>query len=242
MTGKTRHPPALVGGLLVSCFLPSLTNRASAETGYDLWLRYAPVSEGQQRDAYRKSASAIVGSGSSATYRVTVAELQRGLRGLLGAEVPVAKTVRADGAVVVGTPSGSPVIAGLGWTEALAGLGHEGYLIRSARIGGHAATVIASAGEIGALYGAFHFLRLIQTDQPVTDLDIAQRPRLQRQLLNHWDNLDGTIERGYAGPSLWKWEELPARVDPRVLDYARANASIGINGTGSTASTPAPNR
>ena len=50
-------------------------------------------------------------------------------------------------------------------------------------------------------------------------------------MLNHWDNLDGTIERGYAGRSLWKWDELPGRVDPRVVDYARANASIGINGT-----------
>ena len=60
---------------------------------------------------------------------------------------------------------------------------------------------------------------------------MAARPRLRRRLLNHWDNLDGTIERGYAGRSLWDWDELPGRVDPRVADYARANASIGINGT-----------
>jgi alpha-glucuronidase len=50
-------------------------------------------------------------------------------------------------------------------------------------------------------------------------------------MLDHWDNLDGSIERGYAGRSLWKWDELPERVDPRVVDYARANASIGINAT-----------
>ena len=88
-------------------------------------------------------------------------------------------------------------------------------------------TVIASTGEAGALYGAFHFLRLIQTRQPLAPLDIAERPRLERRLLNHWDNLDGSIERGYAGRSLW-W---PDRDDQRVRDYARANASIGINGT-----------
>jgi len=54
---------------------------------------------------------------------------------------------------------------------------------------------------------------------------------MARRLLNHWDNLDGSIERGYAGPSLWAWAELPGVVDPRVEEYARANASIGINGT-----------
>ena len=50
-------------------------------------------------------------------------------------------------------------------------------------------------------------------------------------MLNHWDNMDGTIERGYAGRSLWQWNELPGTLSPRYVDYARANASIGINGT-----------
>jgi alpha-glucuronidase len=49
-------------------------------------------------------------------------------------------------------------------------------------------------------------------------------------MLNHWDNLNGSIERGYAGRSLWDWNALPEKVDPRLRDYARANASIGING------------
>ena len=54
---------------------------------------------------------------------------------------------------------------------------------------------------------------------------------MQLRMLNHWDNMDGTIERGYAGRSLWQWNELPDTLDPRYVDYARANASIGINGT-----------
>ena len=93
------------------------------------------------------------------------------------------------------------------------------------------AVVIASPSEVGTLYGTFHFLRLLQTGRPIDALDIRERPRLARRLLNHWDNLDGSIERGYAGHSLWNWDELPARVDPRVLDYARANASLGLNGS-----------
>ncbi len=134
-----------------------------------------------------------------------------------------------DVIVVVGTPKSSPLIAGLKWP--LVELGAEGFRIRSAKLGGRAVTVIAANGEIGALYGAFHFLRLLQTQQPITNLNIVQKPRLQLRMLNHWDNLDGSIERGYAGRSLWNWQELPDKVDPRLRDYARANASLGINGS-----------
>src|SRR5690606_41173303 len=67
--------------------------------------------------------------------------------------------------------------------------------------------------------------------QPIDALDVAEAPRIQRRILNHWDNLDRTVERGYAGFSLWDWHKLPDYLDPRYTDYARANASIGINGT-----------
>ncbi len=109
----------------------------------------------------------------------------------------------------------------------LNGVGPEGFRIRSA---GKVVTITAGS-DIGALYGTFHFLRLLQTEQSITRLQIDESPRLKLRLLNHWDNLDRTIERGYAGQSLWKWDELPRHVDPRLTDYARTNASIGINGT-----------
>jgi alpha-glucuronidase len=203
---------------------------ARAETGYDLWLRYAPVTDDAARADYRKAATAIVAQDRGPTATIAAAELERGLGKLLAAPVPRANAVRA-GAIVIGTPAGSPLVSALGWSAELDPLGPEGYVIRSTRIGGQPATVIASRGEQGLLYGAFHLLRLVQTGQPVAALHVSARPRNQRRLLNHWDNLDGTIERGYAGGSLWKWDELPGRVDPRILDYARANASIGINGT-----------
>jgi alpha-glucuronidase len=203
---------------------------AVAESGRDLWLRYPPIGDEATRTAYRRAVSAIIVPTESATGRIITAELQRGLRGLLAVEIPLSDSVAA-GAVVVGTPATSAIVAGLGWGELFARLGDEGYVIRSTSINGHAVTVIASRGEVGALYGVFHFLRLLQTRQPIGKLDITERPRLALRLLNHWDNLDGSIERGYAGSSLWGWTELPDNIDPRVADYARANASIGINGT-----------
>ena len=204
---------------------------ARAETGYDLWLRYKPVATAERRARYRTQATAIVVEGRGPTAGLAAAELDRGLSGLLAVGVRRASTVHGAGAIVVGTPANSPIVASLDWGDTLARLGDDGYVIRSTQVYGHPATVVASQGELGALYGTFHLLRLIQTEQPLAGLDVAQKPRLERRLLDHWDNLDGTIERGYAGASLWKWDELPGRVDPRVADYGRANASIGINGT-----------
>ncbi|WP_286592126.1 alpha-glucuronidase [Sphingobacterium sp. N143] len=90
-------------------------------------------------------------------------------------------------------------------------------------------TVISAGTSAGLLYGAFHLLRLQQLGGNLQGLDLTEKPSYALRMLNHWDNLDGTVERGYAGHSLWKWDELPAVISPRYREYARANASIGIN-------------
>jgi alpha-glucuronidase len=181
----------------------ALAGPASAETGYDLWLRYRPLSDAARLQAGRRHAAAIVRDGApSDTARTAIAELQRGLSGLLHAQVQVVDRI-ADGAVLIATPAGSSALASLGWRGTLERLGADGYVIRSATLQGKNVTVIASAGEAGVLYGVFHFLRLLQTGRSLAAVNIAERPRLERRLLNHWDNLDGTIERGYAGQSLW---------------------------------------
>lgn len=212
-----------------SIILFLLAGTADADDGYRLWLRYDALPS-RMIAVYRPRVTAIVVTGNSATLNAIRGEFVNGLTGLLGSAVPIA-SVNRDGAVVVGTPKTSPFIAGLRWETQLAQLGPEGFRIRSAKLGAHSVTVIASDGEIGALYGAFHFLRLLQTLQPINRLDVTQKPRVQLRMLDHWDNLDGSIERGYAGRSLWNWSALPDAVDPRLLDYARANASIGINGS-----------
>ncbi|KAA0129585.1 alpha-glucuronidase [Chryseobacterium sp. SN22] len=91
--------------------------------------------------------------------------------------------------------------------------------------------VVSAPKESGLLYGVFHMLRLQQTNANLNNLNITEKPSYDVRILNHWDNLDGSIERGYAGHSLWKWEDLPNTVSPRYEEYARANASIGINAT-----------
>lgn len=85
---------------------------------------------------------------------------------------------------------------------------------------------ITSASDVGVLYGVYDLLRT-----PVNPGESRRSsPAFGRRILNHWDNLDGTVERGYAGRSLWKWDELPDSISPRYEEYARANAAVGING------------
>lgn len=201
---------------------------AHAEDGYELWLRYRPL-PAEQVDGYRAFASRLVAGAATPTQAATRAELLRGLGGLLGEPPPLSDAVAEGGTLIVGTAQSSPLIARLRLD--IRDLGREGYLIRSVVIDGHAATVIAANDDIGALYGAFRFLRLLQTRQPIDDLDLGESPKLQLRLLDHWDNLDRSVERGYAGESIWDWHKLPDYLDPRYTDYARANASLGINGT-----------
>lgn len=200
---------------------------ATADDGYRLWLRYDQLPK-QSLERYRRQIKSIAVQGTSPTFDAIRRELSLGCSGLLGTSVVVGD--RDDASVAVGLPQTSPLIGKLRWEAELKKLGPEGYRIRTIRDGDRAAVVIASTSDTGALYGAFHFLRLLQIEQPLDRLQVDQSPRLKLRLLNHWDNLDGSIERGYAGKSLWNWAELPQHVDPRLTDYARANASIGING------------
>jgi alpha-glucuronidase len=208
----------LIAGLLALLF----ATPAFAEDGYDLWLRYHRVEA-----SYRVPATALVPRGDTPTIAAATRELARGLSGLTGRNIATAKDI-GEGAIVYGTPATSPLNKGL--APQLAGLGDEGYLIRTLATQGRHVTVIAANSDAGVLYGAFAYLRAIQTRQSLASLDVASAPRLKVRILDHWDNLDRTQERGYAGFSLWDWHKMPDYMSPRYTDYARADASIGING------------
>jgi alpha-glucuronidase len=216
----------LFAGLVVS-------SAVSAEDGYELWLRYPLVSDAALLQQYRQTIGSIVVLGDSPTLRIAREELQRGLRGLLGRDVTVAREVAA-GALIVGSVeqfTDSRVPGSSDLRDAVGPPGGEGYGLRSTVVGGRRVTVIAGQSEVAALYGAYHLLRLLQTHQRIDALAITESPRVEHRILNHWDDLDGAVERGYAGGSLWDWHKLPDYLSPRYADYARANASLGINGT-----------
>lgn len=211
--------------LLLLCVLPS-----SAEDGYDLWLRYKRIDNNAVRLSYRKTITAIHVAGQSPTIDAVKKELSLGLNGLLQTSIPFATGKPAANTLIAGTRSALTTLKLLpGDVGELPG--PEGFLITSKTIDGKHYTIITADTETGVLYGAFHLLRLMQTLQPIENLHIVSAPRVKLRLLNHWDNLNRYVERGYAGISIWNWHTLPEYIDDRYIDYARANASIGINGT-----------
>ncbi|WP_306319623.1 MULTISPECIES: alpha-glucuronidase family glycosyl hydrolase [unclassified Streptomyces] len=200
-----------------------------AEDGYDLWLRYRRIEDPALSQRYRTALGTLVWQGGGPQQRAAVDELTRGLTGLLGARTTPRETPGPGAALVVGTPKTSPLVRALVPTADLEPLGDEGYVIRTATHHGARRTLVAARTDRGVLYGAFHLLRLLQTERPLDHLDITERPAAPLRIANHWDNKDGSIERGYAGRSFFDWDRLP-RLDDRYTDYARTLASLGING------------
>ncbi|HZC27311.1 MAG TPA: alpha-glucuronidase family glycosyl hydrolase, partial [Actinopolymorphaceae bacterium] len=200
------------------------------EDGHELWLRYRLVDQSQLLDSYRLALTQIVHVPDVGVLPSAEAELARGLTGLLGRTIDVVPGPSRDGAVVLGTPDTSPIVRAQVPAAVLSEVGDEGYVLRRARVGGFDVVLVASTGDRGVLYGAFHLLRLLQTQRSLRTLDVTERPVNPLRLANHWDNLDRSVERGYAGESIFHWDELP-QTQPRYVDYARTLASVGVNGT-----------
>ncbi len=205
--------------LVLGFILSAIAFSASAEDGSRLWLRFNKTTT----DA--NLFSSIVAYTKSLPYK----EFQSAWTELKGQEL-ASKTIVENGSLLIGTAKDKQ-IRNLGLQKELVALGNEGYMIKSVSVNGKKATVVASLTDKGLLYGVFHLLRIVQMNEFSDQLNIKEKPSYALRILNHWDNLDGTVERGYSGHSIWNWEELPAVLSPRYQEYARANASIGINAT-----------
>lgn len=202
-----------------------------AENGYELWLRYQPLQDKALQDNYRKQITGYFIDGSSETLSIAKEELSNGLSGLLGQKYIQSNSASSPTVSLIAGQGTSPALSHTGIGQLLLDIGDEGFIIVSKTINGKKKIIVSGNTDKSVLYGIFHLLRLIQTQQPLDQLKIVSVPKLKLRMLNHWDNLDRTVERGYAGFSLWNWHTLPGFIDQRYKDYARANASIGINGT-----------
>lgn len=193
-----------------------------AEDGSKLWLRYT-----SPEVVY--DFSKVTMDENNPTLEKALNELSIAWQSFTGKDIETRQTTE-NSSLTIGTAK-SKNIASIIPSKDFDGLGNDGYIIRNTNKEGKQSIIIASNTDIGVLYGVFHFLRLIQTNQLSESIDIVEKPMFDIRILNHWDNLDRTVERGYAGYSLWKWDELPNTLSPRYEAYARANASIGINAT-----------
>jgi alpha-glucuronidase len=208
----------------------SLAMPAAAENGYDLWLRFAPLAAeaGERADG---RFNLIVSTIESPTTDAAVDELRRGLDGLFGGDIAAdGRDFAGDlgGTVVLGTPESLDAI-GVG--VEIASDHRDAFVVATRTIDDERMTLIAGNSDVAQLYGAYALLRYLASNGDPRRIELDSAPRIDHRLLNHWDNLDRSVERGYAGQSLWDWTTLPEHRDRRYTDYARANASVGINGT-----------
>jgi alpha-glucuronidase len=208
--------------LVVALALP-----VSAETGYQAWLRYAPLDKSAAQ-AYQALPASVVVPKNSEILTAAQEELIRGVRGMLG------KTLRAGGgdikqpAIVLVTLDGLHALRP-GFDGSLA-LTNDGFSITPAVIHDFPCLVITSPTDRGILYGVFRLLSAMARHESLTTRYVAQQPFAPIRWVNQWDNLDGRIERGYGGRSIF-FENGGVRADlTRVRDYARLLASVGING------------
>ncbi len=218
--GVVNRIGAWLAALLLGVLASGLAGAAAqAEDGYDLWLRHAPL-DPARAEAAREVLGPVElrgdGSGTAGTAR---GEIERGLAGMLGAD-------RGNRSITLALTQ--DLTEGERWLAAeLAGAPPGSFVIAADP---NAGTIVAARDDTGLLYGAFALLRHVAGDRPLPEVARTYRPGMPLRLLNHWDNPDGHVERGYAGRSIFDWWHLPERLDPRMIDYARANASIGING------------
>ncbi len=206
-------------------FFITIPATLQAEDGYRLWLRYDRLTDIHVINQYKKLIAYPAVIGNSATIQVAKEEFIKGLSGLTGLSINPSTITTANNTLII--EKASPLAS----KTDLSKIEDEGFLIFNLKNASSKKIIITANSDIGILYAVFHFLRLMQTHQSIENLNIVSAPRMKLRLLNHWDNLNRTVERGYAGFSIWNWHTLPGYIDQRYVDYARANASIGINGS-----------
>jgi len=195
------------------------------ETGYECWLRYKSIEDRSLLLSCRSLCNRIAIMETSNIIKTAQDELMKGISSMCSF-VPVITNdfTSRDTGLILGTERSEKIVNIFG-KERFDDLGLDGYIIKS--IGSK--IIITGKSDIGVLYGVFHFLRILQIGSPLNDLDIVETPQNKIRMMDHWDNLDGTIERGYAGNSIF-FKDNRISFDPsRVKDYARLLSSVGIN-------------
>ena len=143
----------------------------------------------------------------------------------IAAAVAIVSCAPREPEALLWLPGGDPAVEAEIIVDPALDLHEDGFMIKDTPQGRQ----ILAKTDIGAMYGKYALQRMERTGQASGVLDVREEPSYDRRILNHWDNLDNTVERGYAGWSIWHWgEPVPVRL---IEEYSRLNASIGINGS-----------
>src|SRR6185437_13378476 len=175
-------------------------SRLAAETGYDAWLRYRPIDEPAVRQTFDRLPQSVAILGRSPVLSSARSEIIRAVKGMLGRTLRANDKLSED-AVVLGTlDSMRAAFPELSTPGDLTG---GGYWLKAATVNGRSLLLVAGQDERGVLYGAFALIRKMALHERLDHLDEESNPYAPIRWVNEWDNLDGSIERGYGGRSIF---------------------------------------
>jgi len=212
---------------IIAVVVLAINSLSFSQNPYDLWLQYDKIEEQNVLNSYKNIISNVFLDLNSPTGTVIEEEIKKSFKGLLDIEPKF--DAKTPNLIITTLDKLDPSIKQK--LPEISKINDEGYLIQHIPEKKNSKIIISAKTEKGLLYGVFNFIKQIQLRNDLSEIAIYDSPKIQKRLLNHWDNLDRSVERGYAGFSIWDWYLLPELIKQEYIDYARANASIGINGT-----------
>ncbi|WP_077624664.1 alpha-glucuronidase family glycosyl hydrolase [Sediminibacillus massiliensis] len=203
------------------------TNKLTEAKGYNCWLQYEKITDHRLIESFLPWLSSIHVAGSSVIIDSAVEELQTAVYSMFDSEITYSDSL--DASIVLGALNELDVEYFNIDNEEIENINEEGYILKSVTKGQRKTLLAAGKTDKGALYAVYHLLRIIQTGGQINNLNIIEAPKNQLRMVNQWDNIDGTIERGYSGQSIFYQNGEFTGDLQRIKDYARLLSSTGIN-------------
>ncbi|MRH42779.1 alpha-glucuronidase [Aquibacillus halophilus] len=199
------------------------------EKGYSCWLQYNKITDSKLIEEYLPYCLSLSFTEDSPIVRSAVEELADGVKSMLDKEPTIYNYFSNDASIILGTYESINLSDYELSSDLFEKLNDESYVLKSVNKEGNNKILLVGKSDKGILYGAYHLLRLIQTRKSVNSLDLVESPRNQIRIINQWDNMDGSVERGYSGNSIFYDNNQFTNDLYRIKDYARLLASVGIN-------------
>lgn len=191
---------------------------------YAAWLQYKNIDNSALLNEYKQLCRSLHVLGDSLILKSAKKELLSAISSMVGMEPASAEPMQAN--LVLATKDSLGDLADVDFDQ----LNDDGYVIKTVTSKEEKQIFLVGKRDSGVLYAVFHLLRLMQSRNNLQQLDIVENPKNQLRMLNQWDNMDGSIERGYAGNSIFYSDNQFSNELNRIEDYARLLSSVGING------------